>query len=277
MTTKKLTLLAIGFASFGLAGAAAHAASAFLYTPGDLLLGFRSTGTNDFVVDLGPASQFYSATPGSTISISQYSGSQLRSVVSSLDGLTFSIFGDVRTAGDPSHPMNSLWMSRARSGLDAQSTPWYSQSLFAQGNAGSKIDAIASGAVTYSGTTAADPVRNTPTAVTVDPLWDAGSALSYTIGIGDAGNLAGTFPGNIENTTPSGFAASGVAVRSDLYELIPGRDATGNYPTGKYLGYFELTTDGGMSFTAVPEPSSTALASAALALFLGRNYLRRKN
>jgi len=56
----------------------------------------------------------------------------------------------------------------------------------------------------------------------------------------------GTFQGNPENTTPGNFATSGTVVRSDFYQLTP---SSGN---GTFLGYFEMATDGTMTYVAYP-------------------------
>jgi len=122
----------------------------------------------------------------------------------------------------------------------------------------------------YSGTFPAGP-NNTATAVTVTNNFNSPPGVSYKLGIGPAGNFSGTFSGNAENTTPSGFASLGQPIRSDLYELQPGSGQ------GNYLGYFQLNTDGSMFFSAVPEPSSTALMAAGFGLLTWIQRQRRKS
>ena len=63
----------------------------------------------------------------------------------------------------------------------------------------------------------------------------------------DNGNF-NAFQGNIENTLSSTFVTGGSNARSELYQMAPG---SGN---GTFLGYFELTPGGSLSFVAVPEP-----------------------
>ena len=80
-------------------------------------------------------------------------------------------------------------------------------------------------------------------------------ASSYTTKAGTLGDLgSGTFSqGPIENVG---------ATRSDFYEIQPGTgDAT-------FVGYFDLFSNGAMSFTAAPEPGSwVLLAAGGLGLF----------
>jgi hypothetical protein len=68
-------------------------------------------------------------------------------------------------------------------------------------------------------------------------------------------NFSGTFSGNPENTTLSTFTTSGKVVRSDFYQLSTTPNAQ-----GKLLGYFELNTNGVMTYVAYP--SSTPVISS---------------
>ena len=116
---------------------------------------------------------------------------------------------------------------------------------------------IGSNARTFSGGFAPDPTNNTPTAVRIP----AGNGQDYGTFIGAAGDYAGTFQGNVENTTPSTFATGSVGSRSDLYELRP--SSSGG--TGTYLGYFELRPNGTAVFVRAssntqPPPQPTVVA-----------------
>jgi len=216
-STKLLQASALAAAAF--LTQASHAA--FTYNPQDILLGFRNAGANDFVVDIGAASLYYHAAAGSTFTVSGFTGSQLTTAMGGLDGLSFSTFGDVRTTGDASHPQNTLWLTRAWNDAVTHSDPWNRGSQFQQANPAGKSDGIANGALTYSGGAPSDPNNNTATAVLIPKTWNSGG-ISYSIGVGSGGNLANTFQGSIENTTGTGFAAGGIPLRSDLYELNPG-------------------------------------------------------
>ena len=245
----------------------------FAYSPSDLLLGFRSSsGSSDFVVNLGQVSQYYAYSamaPGSTITINAFDVSQLNTVFGSINGLSLSAFADVRTSSNPRFPQNTIWATAPRMDLNTQSDPWTARSVFAQGTTAGKIDGIANGAVGYGGTISGGPL-NTATAISLPKTWNAGGGISYTLGIGVAGNFANTFPGTVEGTTASDFATAGTPMRFDLYQLEPGSGP------GVYMGFFEFGTDGSLSYTTVPEPGAGAFIVGGLgAMALWRRMRNR--
>lgn len=268
MTHQKAKQLLSAAAALAVAGVALSA-SAFTYNPEDLILGFRSASAYDFVVDIGPSSGFYNIPFNTNFTITAFSGAQLTSVFGSLDNLTFSVAGDVRTSGG-ANPFNTLWVTAPRVSLDTQSTPWNRAGTLSQGNTAGKIDGVANGAVAYSGTIPANSITNSATATVILDTWNVSGGTSYTIGMGPSGawGSPATFQGNVENTTPAGFASSGTPLRSDLYMLVPGSGESA------YLGYFELGNNGTLTYTAVPEPSGLALLGGGL-LLLAR--FRRQN
>jgi hypothetical protein len=109
----------------------------------------------------------------------------------------------------------------------------------------SKLGAIAAGAVNnanYSTT-------NTSTAVLESESYNNNNnAVSYYIGLGSTLDFGKTFQAQPDLHTPSNFTTGGVPVRADLYWLAP---ASGK-PDAKFLGYFELSTNGMMTYTAYP-------------------------
>jgi hypothetical protein len=63
----------------------------------------------------------------------------------------------------------------------------------------------------------------------------------------------------VEQTTPANFSTSGQPVRADFYQLLS-RSGTANNTPGKYLGYFEFSTNGVMTYNAGPaSPAITAI------------------
>jgi hypothetical protein len=64
-------------------------------------------------------------------------------------------------------------------------------------------------------------------------------------------NFGGDAPGVVEQTTPGNFSTSGQPVRADFYQLLS-RSGTANNTPGKYLGYFEFSTNGVMTYNAGP-------------------------
>jgi hypothetical protein len=243
--------------SLALLGPALQAAP-FVYSAGDLLFGVNSAGSSsDFVANLGPASDYYNA--GSTFTITEYDPATL---ISAMGGSLSSINWSV-TAASPGGdiPLNSLWMTRARTDIDVQSTPWTRRSSINQGSVASRINGFGEAGVSWSSVNAEGP-NNTATSVAMPDTFVNG----YSLAIG-SGNLGGTFQGNIQNTTPVSFSS----VRSDLWELRPG---TGTTLPGTYRGYFELNSSGAMTFTPVPEPGTWALLGLGCVALLGARKLR---
>ncbi len=211
------------------------------YAVGDVLVCFRKGG-NDMVVDAGPISTLTNATPNQRITISQYTGSQLAAV--GTNGVSWSAF---TWSSD-----NTLFVTRARASLNSQTVPWPAQISSVQSGTVGRMVTIPPGArdelnlLVY-------PV-STPTAVVEEDI-SAGNP-NYTTGVSYHDALAGasggqfnsTFVGNPENTTSNNFTTAGKLIRSDFYRMIP---ASGFAP-GKWLGYFELSTNGVMTYVAYP-------------------------
>ena len=222
----------------------AHAAG-FTDTSRDLILTFReSGGPVVFEVDLGQASTYYGAASGTSIPITAYSSSaQLMTLLGTVDGLGWSVGGCVPNAGDsgdPSKPPRTLWVTAPRTDPNTPAPAWLRESTYTQAGADSHIVSILVNAETWADSAAADAVTNTPTALAIP----SGSGDNADGSLGALGNYLGTFQGDVENTTPADFDSAGSPSRSDLYELQPGSGA------GTYLGYFELATDGSMTFHA---------------------------
>jgi hypothetical protein len=103
---------------------------------------------------------------------------------------------------------------------------------------------------------------NTTTGV-VEPNSSSGNA-NYPNGqsyhsaldpLGGGDNNFGGFAGNPENTTANNFTTAGTVARSDFYWIPPtGAGAV------KYLGYFELNTNGAMTYVAYPTAIPTLKA-----------------
>jgi hypothetical protein len=239
--------------------------SPFTYTSRDLMLTFRKIGNGGGTigsvyveVDIGQASIYYGAALGSSIPITSYSAtSQLVGQFDSVDNLSWSVGGCVPNAGDsgdPSKPTRTLWVTEPRQDPDVPaSPPWYRSSSFTQGLPDGKIVSIPDNALTWAtgnNGVPADSVTNTPTVVVIP----SGSTYNASGSLGGNGDYLGYFPcGSVENTTPFDFDSAGSPSRSDLYELQP--TSSGTKPPGTYLGYFELETDGTMTFFALPFPA----------------------
>jgi hypothetical protein len=249
----------------------------FSYQSRDLMLTFRKTGfdggslgTVVIQVDIGQASLYYGATPGSSIPITSYSPGTQLGLFDDLNDLSWSIGGCVPNAGDSgdaSKPSRTLWLTAPRSDPNTAATPWTRQSSYTQGTTDSHILAVLVNAQTWASATPADSVTNTATVAAIPTTSgdNAGGSL------GALGNYLGTFQGDVENTTPSDFTIVGAPSRSDFYELQP--DSTQTSPPGTHLGYFELGTNGSLTFYALstqqyPQPTLSASSDGAGNLFV---------
>lgn len=218
------------------------------YATGDVLLCFRKPGANDLVVDAGPIATFTNAAPNQRITITQYAGNQLALV--GTNAVSWSAF--TWQADD------TLFISKPRlaAALNTQTTPWQSKSSANQHNTAIRMSTIPVGA---KDNLAFDPV-NTVTAVVEEdnsvsnPNYPNGvSYRDALFGSGAAANFYATFQGVPENTTLNNFTTAGNVVRSDFYQLTP----TGGFALGKFLGYFELNTNGILSYVAYPTATPT--------------------
>jgi hypothetical protein len=210
------------------------------YAVGDVLVCFRNGGANDLVVDAGPVSTLVNASPNQVIPIGQYTTAQIDAAFGSADGVDWSAF----TWGSD----NTLYATQARVSLNTQSAPFQRKSSTSQAYVAQRMNAIQLGATNNI----ADNGLNTAMAV-IEPDSSSGysfGALSYKDSLSGAygGRFNGTFSGNPENVTPGDFTTSGTVLRSDFYQLTP----VSGFGFGTFLGYFEMATDGTLTYVAYP-------------------------
>jgi hypothetical protein len=225
----------------------------------ELILGFRATGgqglTVNLEVDLGNVSQFYNATPGSTISLPALSVQDLANVYgTSWSTRTDLVWGAVATTGraagtsDGHAPVGTLWATDPTG-----QAAWNRGSVFAQKTASPNIEAMivpGSAGSLYGAT----PTVNSSESATID----ATEAGSWTIqDLKTAGTSFGYWNPTIDDAVTN--PASGQAV-SALYELQPTNVAS---IAGTFLGDLVLTPSG-LSFQAVP-PISAPLRVLSIA------------
>jgi len=233
-------------------GTRGQAGQTFTYAGGDLLIGLRQTagGLNDVLINAGPVANFTNLPVGGKIVITSLTGTLLNSALNSTNGLSWSAFACFDTSATyPLAVQDSLFMTRARANVNTQSTAWKRYTDSAQGNVVAKINGVGDGGTIIGGGLPAG-VENTPT-VLVEP---EANAKSYRAILGAALNWGGTFQGNPEQTTSDTFSEDGLVVRADFYWLLVGGDST-SHPAGTYLGYFELSPRGVLTYTAGPSPS----------------------
>jgi hypothetical protein len=219
---------------------------------GDLLVCFRpASGSYDLVVDCGSVAAFTNLAVGQKIAItSYYSPSQLK--YTGTNNLYWSAMASARPAGN-------IWVTRPRTSLNTQSTPWPCKNSGQQSNAGGTIDSIGDDASNIAG--GGDPNGTSPAngnSFVVEPEGSSvgGSFNSYSVQMSANGNLGGNFWGDsssisLEQSTPANFTTAGQPVRADFYQLL----SVSNGLSAAYLGYFELATNGVLTYTAGPSPT----------------------
>jgi hypothetical protein len=82
-----------------------------------------------------------------------------------------------------------------------------------------------------------------------------GLSLSYYNGLGTTFDFNGSFQADPEQYNPANFTTSGNPLRSDFYWLYP---SSASNLKAVFLGYFELSTNGVMTYTAYPTPTVVA-------------------
>lgn len=266
MKMKKMAVLSA--AAAGLLWGAVADAQVFNYTPGDLLLGFRTSGASDLVVDIGSASLYTGASGPITISGNYYNSTQFSDASLNINNLYFSVFGVSLL------PSRNLWMSDAN-----LSSAWTAHGVGSQGATAGVITSIANGAADISSQSGAG-ADNTATAVLVPNSYNSSGDTSYTVGIGSSGNLQGYFQGDIEGTTAvydganfvaSSFSSGSTPILLDLYEL----DTANSGNAGKLVGDFELDPNGTLTFDPAPEPATWATLGAGMMLLAAVRRFRR--
>jgi len=226
-------------------------AATFAYTNGNVLICFRraNTGPTDLIVNAGYVSFYTNLAPNTKVTVPGFTGQQLGFIGTNNVAWTALAFYD--NAAAPAAIRNTLYISSPRASLNTPTDPYYSDTASAQGQVVSKLNAIVLGAQNngnYSST-------NTSSAVLEPESYNQNnSAVSYYIGLGNNLNFNDTFQAQPEQVTPANFTTGGTSVRADFYWMPP---AAGS-PNGKFLGYFELNTNGVMTYTAYPSATVTA-------------------
>ncbi|MEN9573062.1 MAG: hypothetical protein RL514_917 [Verrucomicrobiota bacterium] len=267
---KKISTLVVAGAGAMLMAQSAQATLA--YSNGDMLLGFRKDSqSSNLEVNLGSVNQIINILgTGQTLSFSsKFTSGDITAGVGtagsgSLNSAIWSVSAGINALNQSgiTAPNRTLWLTSGRgvnsADINTQTTPLQRASLSTQGNTVSPLLTIGTGFAAATGN------AGSTTAAVV-----ANGANSYADNIG-SGNF-GTFDSNIENTLGASFTSGGSVARSDYYQLTPG---SGN---GTYLGYFELSQGGALSFVAVPESGTFAASIGAGLMALALLRAHRKS
>jgi hypothetical protein len=255
------------------------AQAALPYSNGDFILGFRTTGASnpdgltapagtDYEINIGNAINFINGTPGPIPNIAADLTAIFGSNWYTRTDLFWSISGVTQPGltGTVVTASNTLFATRPEDMLGTQSIPWTRLSSFASGAPANKMVSMASsGLGGYSVGTSATYNQLESTDLIGGLIQNSGGPNSYASfqpgGANTVGASAfGVFSGGIEGLPTSAL---------DMYELQPG---SGN---GAFLGSFQISSGGDVSFNAgaAPEPSSLAILAAGAGLL---GMLRRR-
>lgn len=222
------------------------------FNTGDVLLCFRGQAGLDLVVDAGPITTFVGYAPNSRTVINSYNSTQLNT----MGGANNLVWSATAYGSD-----NTLYETSPRVNLNNQAPAWTPSSPNDQNSTILAVSSVPAGAASNYGH-GLNASQSTPTAI-LEPDSSALVPKDYRAGVsyhdamlGSYGypSWGGTFQGDPENITSFDFTTAGAVVRSDLFQMTP--DAIASQP----LGYFELSTNGVMTYVAYP--STPAVVSA---------------
>jgi len=237
----------------------------FVYNSGDVLVCFRNAAVPvyDLIVDAGSITTFTNLSAGSKVTIGYTPAALAKVGTNNVAWCACAAYYGF--LNNPS--TDNTWMTRPRASLNTPTGPWVGGNSSSMSGIAGDIDGTPSlgNDATYIGNTVIDTITNvveteaghsTPSQVT-------GDCYSYWVGVlnqSQIANFNGDFQGVVEQTTPANFSTSGQPVRSDFYQLLSKANTPANTP-GKYLGYFEFSTNGVMTYIAGPAaPTVTAIA-----------------
>lgn len=219
---------------------------------GHVLLAFRDStnpATGTYLVNVGAVSQFESASPGSTTAVTS-----IGALAADLDAFDTTVEDVVvpwhsrkqvvwsafsRNASDS----DAIYISRPRTSIAQQSTPYAARSGFQHNSAFAEISSVIGQGfnVLTSTVGAPDSANNSRGAFQTSTLADA-PVYRYQVATEGRNDFA-TWP-NIEKDFTAGAANS--AIDFYVHRKNPSLSALG---TVEYLGYFSITTGGVVSFS----------------------------
>jgi hypothetical protein len=236
------------------------------YTIGDVLVCFRTaSGANDMVVDAGQISTFTNATINQRIPIN-YTGGQLKAVAATTNSVIWSAFTWLDDSVSPSSIQWTLFVSRPRGSIWTKSAAWSAHNQNTQAGTGGQMSLISGGTtacLAYNPSNTASVVIEPDDSGNSNPQYGAaGQSYVGAMFDGSTYDFGGSFAGNPELTSPSNLTTGGKVVRSDFYQIPPSDTGVGGV---RFLGYFELNTNGLMTYVAYPTtPTVTTVAAGSI-------------
>jgi PEP-CTERM motif-containing protein len=264
---KLITTALAAIAGAGLISQPSNAATT-AYNEGDLMLGFRQVGaSNDYIIDLGPASTYRDATSSFTLTINGNSGGGFGLDLTSIFGsgwktdpnVFWGIVGTPGAATVNSDPANTLYGSKPESPFGTQATAYTRDTASTQGGVRSDIDTMggAFGGHTSSTNSSIALIQSATASNSWASFNPGGQSFSYFTGM--EGNFA------------SGTAQTAL----DIFRMSP--TTSSNLP-GSYEGTFTINDSGVLKYNAsvVPEPSTFAAFGVGMALLAIMARRRRR-
>ncbi len=227
-------------------------ANTFAYTNGNVMLCFRkadptshaSLGGNDLVVNIGPITYYTNLAANTKVTITAFSGGQLSRVATNSVGWAASAYFDEIL--DPTKT-NTLYMTKARTSLNSQTQPYNIRTHNSYGYVIGALEAIAQGAIDNANYS---PSNSTSASVEPDSWNESeGLSLSFYSGLGTTLDFNASFQADPEQYNPANFTTSGTPKRADFYWLYP---SSASGLKAVFLGYFEMSTNGVVTYTAYP-------------------------
>lgn len=246
-------------------GSVAPAATVANPNSGDIFIGFRTTGPDAYLINVGSDTVFRNAAPGSTQIIDGLG--DIGADLTSIFGANWNTRADLYWGafGVRSSANSIVYGSRERPSADTQSATWSTLDATARNATASQITSVLQLTGGYQGSESTGnslvAVHQGKPGTGVTPPTGASSYYTQvaTPGTNDFGSLS-------EWTRIEGdFGEGADGTWLDLYRFA----GTGT----TYVGYFSISDSGALSFTApgvIPEPAVTLLFGAASALLLGR-------
>jgi|GEM_PF-5161570 hypothetical protein len=239
-------------ATAGLALVAQSASANNTFTQGDLMLAFRESGFNDLILDIGPSTQYLTAS--STINLDTVVAAAGNPTYTTLSSLVDHVFGSA--TGVTWSVMGALKSGSTTTDLFATDPGDITSPL------GQSSINLASGDVTsyvskyVTGTGANVLVAN----LAVQVPNPSGTSGSYTK---EAPLIASAVGFGQEGSIPS---------TADFYDFTAGNSGT------LENGYFQMNSDGSGAYVIpqAPEPSTYAMFGAGMLLLLMRQRIVRK-
>jgi len=225
------------------------------YQTGDLLLGFRATGTpgvtQDFVVDIGPLQHYVNATGSFTVTGLGNIAADLLTVFGSSwntrSDVFWGIVGTDYDGGTVTTP--TLYVTRQRNAPGTPATPWKGRSVIAQTSTVTLFQQLTGEFKTEGGVAGGVGSTNSPVAVIQNTV-DAGknAYASFT-----KPTLTTDF--NVWNTIQGNFGNGTAGTVLELFQVNPVLNQN-----AVSIGTFNLSDGGVLTFTPT---TSTAISGSA--------------